>query len=123
MRYSSGLDSLPDCAFPLLCVGVVAGLSLGSPAVMAFRPTAKPKEGQHRAELCLVLHHGDILVMEGTGIQHYYQSVQSLFRFAGLKANALTIGTPSNRKTSESLSQLVTLGLQVVRRHKPWCTV
>ncbi|KAJ7909898.1 2OG-Fe(II) oxygenase superfamily-domain-containing protein [Mycena leptocephala] len=52
---------------------VVAGLSLGSPAVMAFRLTAKPKDGPHRADLCLVLHHGDILVMEGTGVQQYYQ--------------------------------------------------
>ncbi|KAJ7934742.1 hypothetical protein B0H13DRAFT_2305518 [Mycena leptocephala] len=47
---------------------VVAGLSPGSPAVLTFRPTAKPKEGQHRAELFLVLHHEDILVMKGPGV-------------------------------------------------------
>ncbi|KAJ7794467.1 hypothetical protein B0H14DRAFT_3093767 [Mycena olivaceomarginata] len=74
---------------------VVAGLSLGSPAVMAFRPTAKPKKGQHRAELCLVLHHGDILVMEGTGIQHYYQSEPKNFRIAVTARHIGLAGRPS----------------------------
>ncbi|KAJ7932054.1 hypothetical protein B0H13DRAFT_1956449 [Mycena leptocephala] len=52
---------------------VVAGLSLGSPAVMNFRTAVKPQNGQHRAELTLLLQHGDILVMEGAGVQDYYE--------------------------------------------------
>ncbi|KAJ7829794.1 hypothetical protein B0H13DRAFT_2434892 [Mycena leptocephala] len=52
---------------------VVAGLSLGSPATMAFRTLVKPEGGQHRSDLSLVLQHGDILVMEGAGVQEHYQ--------------------------------------------------
>ncbi|KAJ7936599.1 hypothetical protein B0H13DRAFT_1853336 [Mycena leptocephala] len=52
---------------------VVAGLSLDSPATMAFRTLVKPEGGQHRSDLSLVLQHGDILVMEGAGVQEHYQ--------------------------------------------------
>ncbi|KAJ6461273.1 hypothetical protein C8R47DRAFT_109578 [Mycena vitilis] len=52
---------------------VIAGLSLGSPAVMQFRTSVKPALGQHRAQLSILLQHGDILVMEGAGVQKNYK--------------------------------------------------
>ncbi|KAJ7769940.1 hypothetical protein B0H16DRAFT_1776905 [Mycena metata] len=53
---------------------VIAGLSLGSPAVMNFRLAAKLAPGaRHRIELSVFLQHGDVLVMEGTGVQTDYQ--------------------------------------------------
>ncbi|KAJ7629168.1 hypothetical protein DFH06DRAFT_1006185, partial [Mycena polygramma] len=56
---------------------VIAGLSLGQTAV-------KPAVGQHRSQLSILLQHGDILVMEGAGVQkHYKHTVQPInFRIA-----------------------------------------
>jgi len=50
----------------------VASLSLGSAAVMHFRPSAYLQEGR---EIVLTLHlqHGDVLVMDGAGIQECYE--------------------------------------------------
>ncbi|KAK0203612.1 hypothetical protein DFS33DRAFT_1332731 [Desarmillaria ectypa] len=70
----------------------VAGLSLGSPALMHFRKL-KPKrrkgvseneEKTDRTVLSLVLRHGDILVMQGADIQRCYEHtvVPSNFRIA-----------------------------------------
>lgn len=47
---------------------VVASLSLGSPALMRFRP-----KGQKQDILSIILHHGDVLVMEGLEVQQYYE--------------------------------------------------
>ncbi|KAJ7152873.1 hypothetical protein C8R46DRAFT_1228435 [Mycena filopes] len=49
---------------------VVAGLSLGSPAVMNFRVATKRLEegARNRTELSIFLQHGDVLVMDGAVI-------------------------------------------------------
>ncbi|EAU91450.2 hypothetical protein CC1G_01939 [Coprinopsis cinerea okayama7 len=63
---------------------VVAGLSLGSPALMHFR-LQKRYSGDNRACLMsFVLRHGDILVMDGSGVQEYYEHtvVPTNFRIA-----------------------------------------
>ncbi|KAJ6553490.1 hypothetical protein DFH09DRAFT_988081 [Mycena vulgaris] len=52
---------------------VVAGLSLGSPAVMHFRRVQKPEGQRHQKVLTILLQHGDILAMEGVGVQEHYQ--------------------------------------------------
>ncbi|KAJ7501989.1 hypothetical protein B0H11DRAFT_1713042, partial [Mycena galericulata] len=70
---------------------VVAGLSLGSPAVMSFRSIVK-----HRPELSIALLHGDILVMEGTGIQDHYQHTVEPQNFR-IAVTARQIG-PANHK-------------------------
>ncbi|KAF7375346.1 2OG-FeII-Oxy-2 domain-containing protein [Mycena sanguinolenta] len=54
---------------------VVAGLSMGSPALMHFRPLlkyARPDE-QRTIDLTVILRHGDVLMMEGAGVQDYYE--------------------------------------------------
>ncbi|KAM6501961.1 hypothetical protein JOM56_001938 [Amanita muscaria] len=65
---------------------LVAGLSLGSPALMHFRLLAKyePIQEQRQIAITFVLRHGDILVMDGAGIQEYYEHtvVPSNFRIA-----------------------------------------
>ncbi|GJJ06387.1 hypothetical protein Clacol_000578 [Clathrus columnatus] len=62
---------------------IVASLSLGSPAIMKFRPVPSkwmPTDGQMKEGrktppviIELTLRHGDALVMEGAEIQEYYQ--------------------------------------------------
>ncbi|OCH87040.1 hypothetical protein OBBRIDRAFT_837689 [Obba rivulosa] len=56
---------------------VVASLSLGSPAYMHFRLLAKHDtltgKGANRIALTLYLRHGDVLVMDGAGVQEYYE--------------------------------------------------
>ncbi|KAF5370626.1 hypothetical protein D9758_001831 [Tetrapyrgos nigripes] len=49
----------------------VAGLSLGSPALMHFR--SADKQSARSVVLSLVLRHGDVLVMDGDGVQKYYE--------------------------------------------------
>jgi len=65
---------------------VVAGLSLGSPALMHFRIHAKhdPLRKQKGNLLSFVLRHGDVLVMDGAGVQEYYEHtvVPNNFRIA-----------------------------------------
>jgi len=66
---------------------LVAGLSLGSPALMHFRLRAKydNKNKDHRSiAITFVLRHGDILVMDGAGVQEYYEHsvVPTNFRIA-----------------------------------------
>lgn len=59
----------------------VATLSLGSPAVMRFRPKRKTRLGQEgkgkRGEkpsvLSFVLNHGDMVIMHGTDIHREYE--------------------------------------------------
>ncbi|KAH9034181.1 hypothetical protein EDB84DRAFT_1595479 [Lactarius hengduanensis] len=54
---------------------VVASLSLGSTAEMHFRLQSKytvPGD-RRKVAMSLILRHGDILVMEGAGVQKYYQ--------------------------------------------------
>ncbi|KAJ7698116.1 hypothetical protein B0H17DRAFT_1051168 [Mycena rosella] len=54
---------------------VVAGLSMGSPALMHFRLLSKytPRSEQRSNAMTVVLRHGDVLVMEGAGVQDYYE--------------------------------------------------
>ncbi|KAJ7760653.1 hypothetical protein DFH07DRAFT_816306 [Mycena maculata] len=54
---------------------VVAGLSMGSPALMYFRLLSKhaPKDQQRANAMTVVLRHGDVLVMEGAGVQDFYE--------------------------------------------------
>ncbi|KAH9485559.1 hypothetical protein JR316_0002469 [Psilocybe cubensis] len=65
---------------------VVAGLSLGSPALMHFRLLAKhdPERRKRGILLSIVLRHGDILVMDGNAVQNYYEHtvVPTNFRIA-----------------------------------------
>ncbi|KAF9263398.1 hypothetical protein L218DRAFT_999717 [Marasmius fiardii PR-910] len=51
----------------------VAGLSLGSPALMHFRRRARGTPGKHEAILTVVLRHGDVLIMHGDGVQKNYE--------------------------------------------------
>ncbi|KAF8556398.1 hypothetical protein OG21DRAFT_1483158 [Imleria badia] len=72
----------------------VASLSLGSAALMHFRPHVNmdnPKSKSTYA-LTLVLRHGDVLIMDGDGVQKYYEHtvVPMNFRIA---ATARCIGT------------------------------
>ncbi|KAF8070689.1 hypothetical protein FPV67DRAFT_1036975 [Lyophyllum atratum] len=73
---------------------VVAGLSLGSPALMHFRVHHKylrEDEIEHKPiALTVVLRHGDVLVMDGAGVQESYEHtvVPTNFRIA---ATARTI--------------------------------
>jgi len=54
---------------------VVASLSLGSTAEMHFRLHAKytVTEGHRKVAMSILLRHGDVLVMEGAGVQEYYE--------------------------------------------------
>ncbi|KAJ6478098.1 hypothetical protein C8R47DRAFT_1139341 [Mycena vitilis] len=54
---------------------VVAGLSMGSPALMHFRLLSKyaPLGEQRANALTVVLRHGDVCVMEGAGVQDFYE--------------------------------------------------
>ncbi|KAJ7625720.1 hypothetical protein FB45DRAFT_922145 [Roridomyces roridus] len=65
---------------------VVAGLSMGSPALMHFRALAKyvPRTEQRTTLLTVVLRHGDVLMMEGAGVQDFYEHtvVPTNFRIA-----------------------------------------
>ncbi|TFK26504.1 hypothetical protein FA15DRAFT_667393 [Coprinopsis marcescibilis] len=51
---------------------VVAGLSLGSPAFMHFR-MRKGQNDEKGIAISFILRHGDILVMDGAGVQKYYE--------------------------------------------------
>ncbi|KAJ6513520.1 hypothetical protein DFH09DRAFT_941340 [Mycena vulgaris] len=63
---------------------VVAGLSMGSPALMHFRLLSKyaPRNEQRANAMTVVLRHGDVLVMEGAGVQDFYEYVPCNFRIA-----------------------------------------
>ncbi|GLB37675.1 putative 2OG-Fe(II) oxygenase superfamily protein [Lyophyllum shimeji] len=67
---------------------LVAGLSLGAPALMHFRMHHK-HQGEDEIErkgilLTIVLRHGDVLVMDGAGVQEHYEHtvVPTNFRIA-----------------------------------------
>ncbi|KAF5321419.1 hypothetical protein D9619_001446 [Psilocybe cf. subviscida] len=72
---------------------LVAGLSLGSPALMHFRIHARhdPQRERKGILLSVVLRHGDVLVMDGAGVQDFYEHtvVPNNFRIA---ATARQIG-------------------------------
>jgi len=77
---------------------VVASLSLGSAAIMHFRPhisshTAS-KEGKNQSSiaLTLILRHGDVLIMEGDGVQKHYEHTVIPMNFR-IAATARCIGT------------------------------
>ncbi|KAF7293307.1 2OG-FeII-Oxy-2 domain-containing protein [Mycena chlorophos] len=65
---------------------VVAGLSMGSPALMKFRLALKytPADSQRFVMLEVVLRHGDVCVMDGADVQEYYEHtvIPSNFRIA-----------------------------------------
>lgn len=73
---------------------VVASLSLGSAAFMHFRARATPKEVKHSSSnvLTLILRHGDVLIMEGDGIQQHYEHTVIPMNFR-IAATARCIGT------------------------------
>ncbi|KAF9070074.1 hypothetical protein BDP27DRAFT_1402166 [Rhodocollybia butyracea] len=52
---------------------VVAGLSLGSPALMHFRRRNIKHGPERKTCLTVVLRHGDVLVMDGAGVQQHYE--------------------------------------------------
>ncbi|KAJ4468124.1 hypothetical protein J3R30DRAFT_3346674 [Lentinula aciculospora] len=52
---------------------VVAGLSLGSPALMHFRRRDVKHGPERKTCLSIVLRHGDVLVMDGIGVQQFYE--------------------------------------------------
>ncbi|THV05004.1 hypothetical protein K435DRAFT_834976 [Dendrothele bispora CBS 962.96] len=60
----------------------VAGLSLGSPALMHFRSVEK--QSPRPIVLSIILRHGDVLVMDGAGVQASYEHtvVPANFRIA-----------------------------------------
>ncbi|KDQ57451.1 hypothetical protein JAAARDRAFT_35165 [Jaapia argillacea MUCL 33604] len=62
---------------------VIAGLSLGSPALMHFRPhlQTKSKKGERKIVLSVVLRHGDVLIMEGRQVQECYEHTVIPFDF------------------------------------------
>ncbi|KAG1776986.1 hypothetical protein EV702DRAFT_1104717 [Suillus placidus] len=72
---------------------VVASLSLGSAAFMHFRARATSKEAKHASSnaLTLILRHGDVLIMEGDGIQQHYEHTVIPMNFR-IAATARCIG-------------------------------
>jgi len=79
---------------------VVASLSLGCVAEMHFRLHSKytASDGPRKIAMSLILRHGDVLVMEGAGVQEYYEHavVPKNFRIV---ATARSI-SPENYATS-----------------------
>ncbi|KAF8844298.1 hypothetical protein BDN67DRAFT_963043 [Paxillus ammoniavirescens] len=76
---------------------IVASLSLGSAALMHFRPHAIAQAGQGPKPQCttaltLVLRHGDVLIMEGDGVQKYYEHTVIPMNFR-IAATARCIGS------------------------------
>ncbi|OAX39114.1 hypothetical protein K503DRAFT_690307 [Rhizopogon vinicolor AM-OR11-026] len=72
---------------------VVASLSLGSAALMHFRPRAASKKTKQLAiVLTLIIRHGDVLIMEGDGVQKYYEHTVIPMNFR-IAATARCIGT------------------------------
>ncbi|KAF9501944.1 hypothetical protein BDN71DRAFT_1407155 [Pleurotus eryngii] len=65
---------------------IVAGLSLGAPALMHFRPCSRfePDVNKRGTILSLILRHGDILLMDGSEVQQFYEHtvVPANFRIA-----------------------------------------
>ncbi|KAJ8077182.1 hypothetical protein PM082_001610 [Marasmius tenuissimus] len=51
----------------------VAGLSLGSPAVMHFRRRGRGISGRNEIALTVILRHGDVLIMDGDDLQKNYE--------------------------------------------------
>ncbi|KAJ7429975.1 hypothetical protein B0H11DRAFT_2399335 [Mycena galericulata] len=81
---------------------VVAGLSLGAPALMHFRPVVKPTAGrQHGRVLSILLQHGSILVMEGSEVQEDYHIIQQPLGFR-IAATARHID-PTRTKTCKGV--------------------
>ncbi|KAG2099129.1 hypothetical protein BD769DRAFT_1368639 [Suillus cothurnatus] len=71
---------------------VIASLSLGSAAFMHFRARASSKEIKHSSNvLTLILRHGDVLIMEGNGIQQHYEHTVIPMNFR-IAATARCIG-------------------------------
>ncbi|KAN0107182.1 hypothetical protein V8E52_010384 [Russula decolorans] len=54
---------------------IIASLSLGSAAEMHFRLQSKYNvaEGHRKIAMTIILRHGDVLVMDGAGVQEYYE--------------------------------------------------
>ncbi|KAF9027015.1 hypothetical protein BDZ89DRAFT_1134444 [Hymenopellis radicata] len=87
---------------------IVAGLSMGSPAKMQFRSVKKflaPNQKQETL-LTIVLEHGDVLVMEGAGIQERYEHkvIPEGFRIA---ATARKIDIPTLKVKAEVHTQVL----------------
>jgi len=65
---------------------LIAGLSLGAPALMHFRPHYHHEQNplQKGVVLSLILHHGDVLVMDGLDVQKFYEHtvIPTSFRIA-----------------------------------------
>ncbi|KAL0577023.1 hypothetical protein V5O48_004957 [Marasmius crinis-equi] len=51
----------------------VAGLSLGSPAIMHFRRRVRGPFVRNEIALTVILKHGDVLIMDGEGVQKNYE--------------------------------------------------
>ncbi|KAH9083644.1 hypothetical protein EDB83DRAFT_2511963 [Lactarius deliciosus] len=81
---------------------VVASLSLGCVAEMHFRLHSKytVSDGHRKVAMSLILRHGDVLVMDGAGVQEYYEHavVPKNFRIV---ATARSI-SPENYKGLEN---------------------
>ncbi|KAJ7486487.1 hypothetical protein FB451DRAFT_1553832 [Mycena latifolia] len=68
---------------------VVAGLSMGSPALMHFRLLSKytPRDEQRANAMTIVIRHGDVLVMEGAGVQDFYEHIVLEYRCPATSAS------------------------------------
>ncbi|KAH7916571.1 2OG-Fe(II) oxygenase superfamily-domain-containing protein [Hygrophoropsis aurantiaca] len=70
----------------------VASLSLGSTAFMHFRAYDTATKGQPLHDLTLILRHGDVLIMEGEGVQKHYEHTVIPMNFR-IAATARCIGS------------------------------
>ncbi|KAH7888686.1 hypothetical protein F5I97DRAFT_1925224 [Phlebopus sp. FC_14] len=73
---------------------VVASLSLGSAAAMHFRRHVSGQKHKNMSQnaLTLILRHGDVLIMEGEGVQEYYEHTVIPMNFR-IAATARCIGS------------------------------
>ncbi|KAF9452750.1 hypothetical protein P691DRAFT_756135 [Macrolepiota fuliginosa MF-IS2] len=82
---------------------LVAGLSLGSPALMHFRVLARhtPEGAPRSIAISFVLRHGDVLAMDGAGVQQYYEHtvVPTNFRIAAT-ARCINITHPKRENSN-----------------------
>ncbi|KAJ7486476.1 hypothetical protein FB451DRAFT_1026883 [Mycena latifolia] len=94
---------------------VVAGLSMGSPALMHFRLLSKytPRDEQRANAMTVVIRHGDVLVMEGAGVQDFYEYAEAFPNFLGADLNDLTLGTLWYVLFSLSSNVKILVGIQV----------
>ncbi|KAF7305098.1 2OG-FeII-Oxy-2 domain-containing protein [Mycena kentingensis (nom. inval.)] len=93
---------------------VVAGLSMGSPALMHFRLANKlvPSDMTRKISLSVVLRHGDVCVMEGTDVQNCYEHtvVPTNFRIAATARwiePAQHTGVPLNVRVELESAELI----------------